>query len=166
MVMGDRLPLSRRRSQGRRRGLLSLPFFCRIEGRVYAKFPKFKKKLLFFCIIDRFKEQKSLNVYEIQLLTLFLSSSVVERSAVNRLVVGSNPTWGDLDFFRTSCFDVRNILVIVYINTNSPKRNKDVLTLLINGNNGLFKILKKKDWKAKIKKFLIFYSDGIDRVRA
>ena len=26
---------------------------------------------------------------------LFLSSSVVERSAVNRLVVGSNPTWGD-----------------------------------------------------------------------
>jgi hypothetical protein len=29
-------------------------------------------------------------------LPLFLSSSVVERSAVNRLVVGSNPTWGDL----------------------------------------------------------------------
>lgn len=26
---------------------------------------------------------------------LFLSSSVVERSAVNWLVVGSNPTWGD-----------------------------------------------------------------------
>ena len=26
----------------------------------------------------------------------FLNSSVVERSAVNRLVVGSNPTWGDL----------------------------------------------------------------------
>ena len=25
----------------------------------------------------------------------FFSSSVVERSAVNRLVVGSNPTWGD-----------------------------------------------------------------------
>ena len=33
-------------------------------------------------------------------------------------------------------------LVIVYINANSPKRDKDVLT---NGNNGLFKILKKKD---------------------
>jgi hypothetical protein len=154
MVMVDRLPLSRRRSPGRRRGLLSLPFFCRIEGRVYAKFPKFKKKLLFFngsCILDRFKEQKSLNVYEIQLLTLFLSSSVVERSAVNRLVVGSNPTWGDLYFFRTSCFDVRNILVIVYINTNSPKRDKDVLTLLINGNNGLFKILKKKIEKLRSK---------------
>lgn len=28
-------------------------------------------------------------------LPLFLSSSVVERSAVNWLVVGSNPTWGD-----------------------------------------------------------------------
>ena len=28
-------------------------------------------------------------------LLLFLSSSVVERSAVNWLVVGSNPTWGD-----------------------------------------------------------------------
>lgn len=26
----------------------------------------------------------------------FLSSSAVERSAVNRLVVGSNPTWGDM----------------------------------------------------------------------
>ena len=26
---------------------------------------------------------------------LFLSSSVVEQSAVNRLVVGSSPTWGD-----------------------------------------------------------------------
>ena len=95
MVMVDRLPLSRRRSPGRRRGLLSLPFFCRIEGRVYLKFPKFKNKnfeFLFFndsCIIDRFKEQKSLNVYE---FILFLSSSVVERSAVNRLVVGSNPT--------------------------------------------------------------------------
>ena len=29
---------------------------------------------------------------------LILSSSVVERSAVNRLVVGSNPTWGVLIF--------------------------------------------------------------------
>jgi hypothetical protein len=55
-------------------------------------------------------------------------------------------------------------LVIVY--TNSSKRDKDVLTLLVNGNNGLFKILKKKEWKAKIKKFRIFYSDGIGRVRA
>jgi hypothetical protein len=53
-------------------------------------------------------------------------------------------------------------LVIVYINANSPKRDKDVLT---NGNNGLFKILKKKK-KAKIKKFRIFYSDGIGKVRA
>ena len=26
---------------------------------------------------------------------LFLSSSVVERSAVNRLVTGSNPVWGE-----------------------------------------------------------------------
>ena len=37
-------------------------------------------------------------------LLLFLSSSVVERSAVNRLVVGSNPTWGDLidsEFFNS-----------------------------------------------------------------
>jgi hypothetical protein len=30
------------------------------------------------------------------LATTFLSSSVAERSAVNRLVVGSNPTWGVL----------------------------------------------------------------------
>ena len=37
-------------------------------------------------------------------LLLFLSSSVVERSAVNWLVVGSNPTWGDLihsEFFNS-----------------------------------------------------------------
>lgn len=34
-------------------------------------------------------------------------------------------------------------IVIVY--TNSSKRDKDVLTLLVNGNNGLFKILKKKE---------------------
>ena len=37
-------------------------------------------------------------------LSLFLSSSVVERSAVNWLVVGSNPTWGDLihsEFFNS-----------------------------------------------------------------
>ncbi len=27
----------------------------------------------------------------------FLNSSVVERSAVNRLVVGSSPTWGELE---------------------------------------------------------------------
>ena len=47
-VMVDRLPLSRRRSPGRRRGLLSLPFFCRIEGKVYAKFPKFQKNLWVF----------------------------------------------------------------------------------------------------------------------
>ena len=110
-VMVDRLPLSRRRSPGRRRGLLSLPFFCRIEGKVYAKFPKFKKNFGFFnrsCILGRFKEQESLNVYEIELSTLFLSSSVVERSAVNRLVVGSSPTWGDPYFFRISCFDVRS----------------------------------------------------------
>ena len=106
-VMVDRLPLSRRRSPGRRRGLLSLPFFCRIEGKVYAKFPKFQKKFGFFnrsCILGRSKEQESLNVYEIELSTLFFSSSVVERSAVNRLVVGSSPTWGDPYFFRISCF--------------------------------------------------------------
>ena len=37
-------------------------------------------------------------------LLLFLSSSVVERSAVNWLVVGSNPTWGDFihsEFFNS-----------------------------------------------------------------
>ena len=34
--------------------------------------------------------------YLIYYNTIFLNSSVVEQSAVNRLVVGSNPTWGDL----------------------------------------------------------------------
>ncbi len=31
------------------------------------------------------------------IILLILNSSVVERSAVNRLVVGSSPTWGDLN---------------------------------------------------------------------
>ncbi len=38
----------------------------------------------------------NLNIYQYIFSKLFFSSSVVERSAVNRLVVGSNPTWGDL----------------------------------------------------------------------
>lgn len=91
MVMVDRLPLSRRRFSGRRRGLLSLPFFCKIEGRVYIKFPKLQKKPLGFSTVST-KEQQSLNVYKIEPSALFLSSSVVEQSAVNRLVVGSSPT--------------------------------------------------------------------------
>ena len=45
-----------------------------------------------FCsVIGWSKERESAS-----LSPLFLSSSVVERSAVNWLVVGSNPTWGDL----------------------------------------------------------------------
>ena len=32
--------------------------------------------------------------YPMQITIIFLSSSGVERSAVNRFVVGSNPTWG------------------------------------------------------------------------
>ncbi len=34
-------------------------------------------------------------MYETESPTIFLGSSAVERSAVNRLVVGSNPTRGD-----------------------------------------------------------------------
>ena len=36
--------------------------------------------------------------YPMRITVIFLSSSVVERSAVNRFVVGSNPTWGDNRF--------------------------------------------------------------------
>ena len=38
-------------------------------------------------------------IHEIERSEVFtiLSSSVVERSTVNRLVVGSSPTWGDLN---------------------------------------------------------------------
>jgi hypothetical protein len=35
----------------------------------------------------------------IEMLLKFFSSSVVERSAVNRHVVGSSPTWGDVKNF-------------------------------------------------------------------
>ena len=45
-------------------------------------------------------------------------------------------------------------IVIVY--TNSSKRDKDVLTLLVNGNNGLFKILKKKSEKLRSKNLEFF----------
>ena len=34
--------------------------------------------------------------YLMRVIIIFLSSSGVERSAVNRFVVGSNPTWGGL----------------------------------------------------------------------
>jgi hypothetical protein len=49
-------------------------------------------------------------------------------------------------------------LVIVYINTNSPKRDKDVL-IMIHGNNGLFKfkILKKKKIEKLRSKNLEFF---------
>ncbi len=53
-----------------------------------------------------------------KLSALFLSSSVVERSAVNQLVVGSNPTWGDPSFFRNLLRLLRvgkTFLVIVWI---------------------------------------------------
>jgi hypothetical protein len=53
-----------------------------------------------------------------KLSALFLSSSVVERSAVNRLVVGSNPTWGDPSFFRNLLRLLgvgKTFLVIVWI---------------------------------------------------
>ena len=39
-------------------------------------------------------------IYRGKLFPLILSSSVVERSAVNRFVVGSNPTWGDCKLIR------------------------------------------------------------------
>ena len=40
------------------------------------------------------KKEKFDSILVIQRIYI-LSSSVVERSAVNRLVVGSSPTWGD-----------------------------------------------------------------------
>ena len=39
-------------------------------------------------------------------LSLFLSSSIVERAIVNLLVIGSNPTWGDL---------IHSKLIYIYI---------------------------------------------------
>ena len=54
--------------------------------------------------MGRLKERGSLNVYGTKLSAFFLGSSAVERSAVNRSVVGSNPTRGD---FHTSFTKVR-----------------------------------------------------------
>ena len=47
----------------------------------------------------RLREQESFNVSGIKSSANFLGSSAVERSAVNRLVVGSNPTRGDSSIF-------------------------------------------------------------------
>ena len=49
-------------------------------------------------------------------------------------------------------------LVIVSIYANSPKRDKDVLILFlsINGNNGLYKTLKKKIEKLRLKNYEFF----------
>ena len=49
----------------------------------------------------------------------FFSSSVVERSAVNRLVVGSNPTWGDFLISNFFCFaSIANWLELAFISTS------------------------------------------------
>jgi hypothetical protein len=49
-------------------------------------------------------KKKSVKIYSLTILEIYsvfiiLNSSVVERSAVNRLVVGSSPTWGEGNFF-------------------------------------------------------------------
>ena len=50
-----------------------------------------------------------IELYKINLL-LFLSSSVVERSAVNWLVNGSNPTWRDLIHFELKNSEWKGLL--------------------------------------------------------
>ena len=56
------------------------------ERYLLEKSEKFQKKIL--------KTLAKIHYLALSFLIVFLSSSVVERSAVNRLVVGSNPTWG------------------------------------------------------------------------
>jgi hypothetical protein len=51
----------------------------------------------------------------------FLSSSVVERSAVNRLVVGSNPTWGV--FVEVKVLNLQGIYVVETIMVFGPGRS-------------------------------------------
>ena len=50
--------------------------------------------------------------YPMQITIIFLSSSGVERSAVNRFVVGSNPTWGDLKII--TCIPSINLIIPNY----------------------------------------------------
>ena len=157
MVMVDRLPLFRRRSPGRRRGLLSLPFFCRIEGKVCAKFPKFKKSLWVFCfsIVPAFQVGlKKKNLF------MYMRSNSRHCSSVAQWQSGRLLTdWSQVQVlpgeihifseFPALMLGVGKIfLVIVYIDANPPKRDKNVLTLSRNGNNGLFKRLKRKILKS------------------
>ena len=48
----------------------------------------------------RYLDIRAVYAFPIQPLSIFLSSSAVERSAVNRLVVGSNPTSGAKQLYR------------------------------------------------------------------
>jgi hypothetical protein len=64
-------------------------------------FHVFSSFLLFLIVKNQGREEKRFTKKEkfdsillIQIIYI-LSSSVVEQSAVNRLVVGSSPTWGD-----------------------------------------------------------------------
>lgn len=50
-------------------------------------------------------------MYETESPTTFLGSSAVERSAVNRLVVGSNPTRGDS--FESTSLIASNLVVVL-----------------------------------------------------
>lgn len=56
-------------------------------------------------------------MYETESRTTFLGSSAVERSAVNRLVVGSNPTRGDL--FESTSIIPSNWIVVFPTYTKS-----------------------------------------------
>lgn len=89
---------------------------------MYAKFRRKLRPTVHALVIGRSEEKESSSVHRIEFSALFLGSSAVERSAVNRLVVGSNPTQGDPYFynlrayFDTSSGMSETLLVIAYIN--------------------------------------------------
>ena len=58
----------------------------------------FKTLTVLYFYVKIFIFTKKILYDKIIYITKILSSSVVERSAVNRLVVGSSPTWGDKHF--------------------------------------------------------------------
>ena len=71
----------------------------RRDRRVFR--PRIEERLVaWWQTSPRYLDIRAVYAFPIQPLSIFLSSSAVERSAVNRLVVGSNPTSGAKQLYR------------------------------------------------------------------
>ena len=96
---------------------------------------------------------------------LFLSSSVVERSAVNWLVVGSNPTWGDPFYRKPILFRIGLALTVRsrsnvtcpcawYMYAKSPQ-DKDRVPVVRERKDERSLRIEILNWKVRRNKFIV-----------